>query len=163
MIVTLMQIFSLRQGPGPRSPDRLRRLQLAVLVPSLLAVSMSLNVQAGCKVVKLKGPVRLPPHQQLVAWVDCYYATLLEVETELLDSTAVPLVSDDDRQPLIFPVEPFAAGVMIAAAALPVAGNVFILAQHYRVAPQRVSAAILFSTTFSVVTVAAALAWIEML
>ncbi len=64
---------------------------------------------------------------------------------------------------LIFPVEPFAAGVMIAAAALPVAGNVFILAQHYRVAPQRVSAAILFSTTFSVVTVAAAIAWIEML
>ena len=64
---------------------------------------------------------------------------------------------------LIFPVEPFAAGVMIAAAALPVAGNVFILAQHYRVAPQRVSAAILFSTAFSVVTVAAAIAWIETL
>ncbi len=64
---------------------------------------------------------------------------------------------------LIFPVEPFAAGVMIAAAALPVAGNVFILAQHYRVAPQRVSAAILFSTAISVFTVAAAIAWIEML
>ena len=61
---------------------------------------------------------------------------------------------------VIFPVEPFAAGVMIAAAALPVAGNVFILAQHYQVAPQRVSAAILFSTAFSVVTVAAAIAWI---
>ena len=64
---------------------------------------------------------------------------------------------------LIFPVEPFAAGVMIAAAALPVAGNVFILAQHYGVAPQRVSAAILFSTAISVVTVAAAIAWIETL
>ncbi len=62
---------------------------------------------------------------------------------------------------LIFPVEPFAAGVMIAAAALPVAGNVFILAQHYRVAPQRVSAAILFSTAISVVTVAVAIAWVE--
>ena len=64
---------------------------------------------------------------------------------------------------VIFPVEPFAAGVMIAAAALPVAGNVFILAQHYKVAPQRVSAAILFSTAISVVTVAAAIAWIETL
>lgn len=56
---------------------------------------------------------------------------------------------------LIFPVEPFAAGVMVAAAALPVAGNVYILAQHYRVAPQRVSASILISTAVSVVTVAA--------
>lgn len=64
---------------------------------------------------------------------------------------------------LIFEVEPFTAGVMIAAAALPVAGNVFILAQHYRVAPQRVSAAILFSTAISVVTVAATIAWVETL
>ena len=61
---------------------------------------------------------------------------------------------------LIWPVEPFAAGVMIAAAALPVAGNVYILAQHYRVAPQRVSASILISTAASVVTVAAVIAWI---
>jgi predicted permease len=30
---------------------------------------------------------------------------------------------------------------------------VFILAQHYKVAPQRVSAAILISTTVSIVTV----------
>ena len=49
----------------------------------------------------------------------------------------------------------YAAGVMIAAAALPVAGNVFILAQHYRVAPQRVSTAILMSTAASVLTVTA--------
>ncbi len=64
---------------------------------------------------------------------------------------------------LVFPVEPFAAGVMIAAAALPVAGNVFILAQHYRVAPQRVSASILISTAVSVVTFSAAIAWIKAL
>lgn len=61
----------------------------------------------------------------------------------------------------LFKVEPFAAGVMIATAALPVAGNIFILAQHYRVAPQRVSAAILFSTAASVVTLAVAIAWIQ--
>ncbi len=55
---------------------------------------------------------------------------------------------------VIFPVaDPFAATVMISAAALPVAGNVYMLAQHYGVAPQRVSAAILVSTAASIVTV----------
>lgn len=58
----------------------------------------------------------------------------------------------------LFPVEPFAARVMIAAAALPVAGNVFILAQHYRVAPQRVSTSILMSTAASVLTLTAVIA-----
>ena len=61
----------------------------------------------------------------------------------------------------IWPVEPYAAGVMIAAAALPVAGNVYILAQHYGVAPTRVSASILISTAASIVTVSAVIAWIS--
>lgn len=61
----------------------------------------------------------------------------------------------------IFGVTGYQAGVMIAAAALPVAGNVFILAQHYRVAPQRVSTAILLSTAASVLTVTAAIALIS--
>lgn len=60
----------------------------------------------------------------------------------------------------IFDVDPYAAGVMIAAAALPVAGNVYILAQHYGVAPTRVSAAILLSTAASVVTVSLVIAWV---
>lgn len=54
---------------------------------------------------------------------------------------------------VLFPVDPYAASVMIAAAALPVAGNVYILAQHYGVAPHRVSASILISTALSVFTV----------
>lgn len=62
---------------------------------------------------------------------------------------------------VIFPVDPFAAGVMIAAAALPVAGNVYILAAHYGVAPQRVSTAILLSTAASVLTVTAVIAMVE--
>ncbi len=53
----------------------------------------------------------------------------------------------------IFRVEPFAASIMISAAALPVAGNVFILAQHYGIAPQRISAAILISTICSILTI----------
>ena len=61
---------------------------------------------------------------------------------------------------LVFDVEPYAAGVMIAAAALPVAGNVFILAQHYGVAPQRASTAILVSTAVSVLTFSAVIAWV---
>lgn len=60
----------------------------------------------------------------------------------------------------IFRLEPFAAGVMIATAALPVAGNTYILAAHYGVAPQRVSASILISTAVSIVTVTAVIAWV---
>lgn len=52
-----------------------------------------------------------------------------------------------------FPVDPYTAAVVISAAALPVAGNVYILAQHYGVAPHRVSATILISTVVSILTV----------
>ncbi|MEY1557404.1 AEC family transporter [Yoonia sp. R2331] len=60
----------------------------------------------------------------------------------------------------VFAIDPYAAGVMIAAAALPVAGNVYILAQHYGVAPTRVSASILISTAISVLTVSGVIAWV---
>ncbi len=59
---------------------------------------------------------------------------------------------------VLFPVDPYTATVVISAAALPVAGNVYILAQHYGVAPQRVSATILVSTMISIVTVSAIIA-----
>lgn len=61
----------------------------------------------------------------------------------------------------MFPVESYAASVMIAAAALPVAGNVFMIAQHYGVAPQRVSASILISTIASIITVSTIIAWVS--
>jgi malonate transporter len=64
---------------------------------------------------------------------------------------------------LLFPVDLYSAGVVIAAAALPVAGNVFMLAQHYGVAPQRVSAAILVSTAVSIVTVSVVIGWVTAL
>ncbi|RSK38112.1 AEC family transporter [Rhodovulum iodosum] len=64
---------------------------------------------------------------------------------------------------VLFDVAPYPAGVMIAAASLPVAGNVFILAQHYNVAPQRVSASILISTAASVLSVSAVIAWVSAL
>ncbi|MGA0616741.1 AEC family transporter [Paracoccus sp. KR1-242] len=60
----------------------------------------------------------------------------------------------------LFHVDPFAAGVMIAAASLPVAGNVYILAQHFGVAPHRVSTAILISTAASIATVPVVIHWI---
>lgn len=62
---------------------------------------------------------------------------------------------------VIFPVREFDAAVMIAAASLPVAGNVYILAAHYGVAPQRVSASILVSTAISIVTVSLVIAWLS--
>jgi hypothetical protein len=62
---------------------------------------------------------------------------------------------------LVLDVDPTRAGVMVAAAALPVAGNVYILAQHYEVAPQRVSASILISTAVSILTVSTVIAWVQ--
>ncbi|MCX8954858.1 AEC family transporter, partial [Ruegeria sp. NA] len=53
----------------------------------------------------------------------------------------------------LIPIETFPASVAIAAAALPVAGNVYMLAAHYGIAPQRASAAILLSTLVSIVTI----------
>jgi len=61
---------------------------------------------------------------------------------------------------VIFSVDPYKAGVVIAAAALPVAGNVYILAQHYGIAPQRVSTSILISTAISIVTVSLVIGWV---
>lgn len=61
---------------------------------------------------------------------------------------------------VLFPVAQFDAAVMIAAASLPVAGNVYILAQHYGVAPHRVSASILISTAVSIATVSLVIAWV---
>lgn len=64
---------------------------------------------------------------------------------------------------LVFEVARFDAGVMIAAAALPVAGNVYILAHHYNVAPHRVSAAILISTLASILSVSLVISWVSTL
>lgn len=54
---------------------------------------------------------------------------------------------------LAFGVAPGPTGIMVAAAALPVAGNVYILAHHFRLAEARVSAAILISTALSILTI----------
>ncbi len=60
----------------------------------------------------------------------------------------------------LVPVDAFPAAVAIAAAALPVAGNVYMLAAHYNVAPHRASAAILLSTVASILTVPVVIAWV---
>lgn len=60
----------------------------------------------------------------------------------------------------LFGVDPFKAGVIIAVSALPVAGNVYMLAQHYGVAPVRVSTAILLSTAISILTFSLVVGWI---
>lgn len=60
----------------------------------------------------------------------------------------------------VFPIDRFPATVAIAAAALPVAGNVYMLAAHYNVAPHRASAAIFLSTLASILTLPLVLAWV---
>ncbi|NOE24794.1 AEC family transporter [Ruegeria sp. HKCCD6157] len=59
----------------------------------------------------------------------------------------------------LIPIETFPATVAISAAALPVAGNVYMLAAHYGIAPHRASAAILLSTVVSILTVPTVIAW----
>lgn len=59
-----------------------------------------------------------------------------------------------------FGVDPFKAGVIIAVASLPVAGNIYMLAQHYEVAAIRVSTAILVSTAVSILTVSLVVGWV---
>ena len=61
----------------------------------------------------------------------------------------------------LFDVPPFTAAVMIAAAAMPTAGNVYIIAQHYGVAPVRASSTILISTIISVVTLTMVIATVS--
>jgi len=60
----------------------------------------------------------------------------------------------------LFPLDPFPAAVVISAAAMPVAGNVYMLAQHYGIAPVRVSTSILISTALSIITVPLVIAWV---
>ena len=62
---------------------------------------------------------------------------------------------------VFFPVDAFSATIAVSAAAMPVAGNVFMLAQHYGIAPQRVSAAILLSTAVSILSVPVVIAWVS--
>ena len=60
-----------------------------------------------------------------------------------------------------FGLPPATVALGTVVAAMPVAGNVFVIAQQYGVAPRRCSAAILVSTVIAVVTVALALAWAQ--
>lgn len=61
---------------------------------------------------------------------------------------------------VLFKVDPYRAGVIIAVSSLPVAGNIYMLAQHYGVAAVRVSTAILVSTAASILTVSLVVGWV---
>ena len=62
---------------------------------------------------------------------------------------------------ILFPLDTFSAIIVVSAAAMPVAGNVYMLAQHYGIAPHRVSAAILFSTAISILTLPTIMSWMS--
>lgn len=54
---------------------------------------------------------------------------------------------------LLFDLSAFQAGVLAACAAMPVAGNVYMLASHYNIPSDRVSFSILVSTVVSILTI----------
>jgi malonate transporter len=54
---------------------------------------------------------------------------------------------------VVFSLDPFASAVMISCAAMPVAGNVYMVANHYAVPSERISIAILISTTASILSI----------
>ncbi len=62
---------------------------------------------------------------------------------------------------LWFQIDGYLAAVAISAAALPVAGNIYIVAQSYGAAAQRASAAILVSTVISIVTASIVIGLVE--
>jgi len=62
---------------------------------------------------------------------------------------------------VIFDIDTTVAGVMIAAAAMPTAGNIFILASHYGVAAQRVASTILISTILGIISISLTLGLIN--
>lgn len=61
---------------------------------------------------------------------------------------------------MIFSADPRGAAIAIAAAALPVAGNIYMIANHYGVGVRASSTAILVTTAISVVTVSLVIGWI---
>lgn len=64
---------------------------------------------------------------------------------------------------VIFNLDPYAVAVMIACAAMPVAGNVYMIAHHYQIPADRISGAILISTAVSIATISATVAWVRQL
>ena len=63
----------------------------------------------------------------------------------------------------VFAIDPFASAVMMACAAMPIAGNVYMVATHYGVPSQRISIAILISTTTSIATISAIIGLVSQL
>lgn len=61
---------------------------------------------------------------------------------------------------MIFSADPAAAAIAIAAAALPVAGNIYMIANHYGVGVRASSTAILATTAISVITVSLVIGWV---
>lgn len=149
---------------------------LHVLALGLLRNPMIVSMVAGLAVSALEWPLPAPVDEFLTilgaaATPGALFAIGASLATKSAERLSVALWLSFAKLVLhpaaiavaalfLFSVGRQAAGVMIAAAALPVAGNVYILARHYGVAPNRVSAAILVSTVFSILTVSLVVAWI---
>ncbi|KGJ05641.1 hypothetical protein SAMN04487972_105105 [Paracoccus halophilus] len=167
-LVTLL-IAIARQG-------RVRLATLMPLVRGILANPMIVSMVAGLLWARLRLPMPAPAAEFLsILGAAATPGALFAIGASLAERSAErlgPAIWLSGAKLILHPlalaltalilfrVEPYAAGVMIAAASLPVAGNVYILAQHFRVGVHRVSAAILISTAASIATVPAVIHWI---
>ena len=73
---------------------------------------------------------------------------LISVNKLLIHPLAVALVAL-----YLFDLRPFEAAVLAACAAMPVAGNIYMLVSHYNIPSDRVSFSILVSTVVSILTI----------
>jgi len=153
------------------SAGRDGRMSLAVLRPvtlGLLRNPMVTAMAAGLIWSILRIPLPVPANEFLVllgaaATPGALFAIGASLATKSAERKSVAIWLSTAKLALhplavagasfyLFDVPPFNASVMIAAAAMPTAGNVYILAQHYGIAPVRVSSTILISTLVSVIT-----------
>lgn len=155
------------------------RVRLATLRPiarGIAANPMIVSILAGLAVSALRLPLPTPADEFLtILGAAATPGALFAIGAGLADQTARRLgpaawlafaklvlhpVAVAVAAFAIFDVAAFPAGVMVATAALPVAGTVPILAHHFRLAEQRISTAVLLSTAGGIATLPVVIALI---
>ena len=139
--------------------------RLLALIFAMLAVGAALQNSGAIALIVdniAPGLAQLPPF--FIIWAVFLLTTTL---TEIVSNNAVAVIMTPIAISLAAALgtdpRPLVVAVMIAASSLPVAGNVFMLAQHYGVAPKRVSSSILISTGAAIITVSLVIGWVNQL
>lgn len=124
--------------------------QLGLPGPVLAFGELLADAAAPCALFALGATLAGRPLTQGAAETAFLAGTKLVVHPLLVAAAAL----------LLFDLPPLWASVAILQASLPIAANVYVLAQRYEVHAGQISTAILVSTAAGVVTVSAVLAWL---